>query len=101
MQDSPFIRKPTKKTSSESIGSATTPLPDQEIPFVSSFRNKESGVGGSQHGGTGGGGVTSSALDNFMKFDEKYSKKQSEAAAAAAAGKFHVLFSSPFFIFIL
>ena len=90
MQDSPFIRKPTKKTSSESIGSATTPLPDQEIPFVSSFRNKESGVGGSQHGGTGGG-ATSSALDNFMKFDEKYSKKQSEAAAAAAAGKFQVL----------
>ena len=47
-------------------------------------------MGGSQHGGTGGG-VTSSALDNFMKFDEKYSKKQSEAAAAAAAGEFQVL----------
>ena len=43
--------------------------------------------------------MTSSALDNFMKFDEKYSKKQSEAAAAAAAaaGKFQVLIPGLFF----
>ena len=70
-KDSPFIRKPTKKTSSESIGggsAAATPLPDQEVPFFSSFRRKTDGP---QFKNTS----SAAALDNFMKFDERYAAK--------------------------
>ena len=76
IQDSPFIRKKSdpRRPSSESLaGANATPLPEQDAPFISSFQK-----GKKQTHEERKGNQTSAALDNFMKFDKKYTKRISE-----------------------
>ena len=73
IQDSPFLRR--KETPPSRRGSsATTPLPEQDAPFVSSFAG-----GGKKQPQTA---TSNAALDSFMRFDKKYADKKNKGRDA-------------------
>lgn len=83
IQDSPFLKRrdsaasmATDTASRKQSTTASTPLPEQDAPFITSLVKKKNAPPPPQQ--------TSSALESFMKFDRKYGVKGNTLAAAAA-----------------
>ncbi len=79
IQDSPFLKRKDQARPASSPGSAPgTPLPEKDAPFVTSLAKKPSPFFNSPG--------TAQTLDNFVKYERKYSSRFKTNAAAEASG---------------